>query len=163
MHTLVLIFKTLLPVLWAALMLVGCAGHGAGGRLELSTAVSRDFESGTLLPDHAYYTTGSEMNPDAVIAIDHRYTLVTDRWRAVAATEKLLKDWVDMITNFRGYGLRTLGSRIVGPQNEPIGVWYSSKSDFTTVRMLEDNRVMVYPPSDENLMWPRPLQILGVE
>ena len=53
----------------AGLILVGCAASGTFGRLELSTAVDRDFENGVVLPGHAYYTTGSENNPDAVIAI----------------------------------------------------------------------------------------------
>ena len=89
-------------VMWlilAALTLAGCAASGAAGRLQLSTAVSKDFESATVLPDHSYYTTGSEMNPDAVIAIHKRFTLVTDRWRAVSATEKNLKDWVNSFLN----------------------------------------------------------------
>ena len=129
---------------------------------EAQHAASDAFESGTVLPDHAYYYTGSEMNPNAIIAIYSDYTLETDRWKSVDATAKQLKDWVDMITDFRGYGLRTLGSDILGPHGEYIGIWYSKKSDFTTVRLLEGNRVMVFPPA-ENLIIPNPLRRLGVE
>ena len=149
----------------SALLFTGCASvpSGSNGDLKLSTSASEAFESGTVLPDHAYYYTGPEMNPNAIIAIYSDFTLETDRWKSVNATAKQLKDWVDMITDFRGYGLRTLGSDILGPHGEYIGIWYSKKSDFTTVRLLEGNRVMVFPPPAENLIIPNPLRRLGIE
>ena len=155
------LFKSVMLTCCAGLLLVGCAAGGSFGRLELSTAVDQDFEQGVVLPGHTYYTTGSENNPDAVIAIDDRYTLVTDRWRAVAVTEKQLKDWVDRYTNMRGYSLETLGAKILGPQNQYIGVWYTPKSNDTTVKMLGDMQVAVYPPGNIARIKPRVLKMMG--
>ena len=145
------------------LLLAGCAASGTLGRLEPSTAVDRDFENAVVLPGHAYFATGSANNPDAVIAIDGRYTLVTDRWRSVAVTERQLKEWVDRLTNMRGYGLETFGAKILGPQNQYIGVWYCAKSNVTTVKMLGDGQVMVYPPREDNRLKPTVLQKLGID
>jgi hypothetical protein len=116
-----------------------------------------------VLPDHHYYYTGSDNNPDAIIAIQRKYTLETRLWKSVEATPKQIKDWVDRLTDLRGYGLKTLGSDILGPNGETIGIWYSKKSDFTTVRLLDDNRVMVYPPTEvDRIRWD-PLKRLGID
>ena len=149
----------------AASLLAGCAGidRGSYGTLRLSTSASAAFESARVLPDHHYYYTGSDNNPDAIIAIQRKYTLETRLWKSVEATPKQLKDWVDRLTDLRGYGLKTLGSDILGPNGETIGIWYSKKSDFTTVRLLDDNRVMVYPPTEvDRIRWD-PLKRLGID
>lgn len=147
-----------LRLVLAAAMLAGCAASGAGsfGRLRLSTSATAAFESARVLPDHHYYYTGSDNNPNAIIAIQPQYTLETRFWKPVEATPKQLRNWVDRLTDLRGYGLKTLGSDIVGPQGEYIGIWYSKKADTTTVRLLEDNRVMVYPPAEQQNIrrWP---------
>ncbi len=149
----------------ALALMAGCAvaASGSSGRLRLSRSASEAFESATVLSDHAYYYTGSDSNPGAVIAIHKDYTLETGRWKSVDATEEHLRGWVDRITDFRGYGLVTLGSDIVGPSGEYIGIWYSSKADVTRVVLLEGNRVSVFPPVERTDLLPFPLKRLGME
>jgi hypothetical protein len=133
----------------AVALTAGCAGLTAGrlGSLRLSSAAAQAFESATVLPDHNYFYSGPDMKPFAIIAIHEDYALETKRWKPVQVTPKLLKDWIDQLTGYLGYGLRTYGSEIVGPEGEYIGIWYSKKENSTTVRLLEGNRVMVYPPN----------------
>ena len=92
-----------------------------------------------------YYFTGSYYKPKAIIGVDKEYTLITKLWKPVDLTPGRLNGWIEQMTNFKGYALRNLGSNILNAEGQVIGVWYSPE-DFTTIRMLGDKQVSIYPP-----------------
>ena len=59
-----------------------------------------------------------------------------------------LSGWMEQINGFKGFTLRDLGSNILNAEGQVIGVWYSLE-DFTTIRMLGDKQVSIYPPVGE--------------
>jgi hypothetical protein len=127
----------------AALVLAGCGG--SYGTLQRSAEVNRAFESATVLPDYDYFYSGSYHKPSAIIGIHKDYTLVSKLWKPVHLTEDMLQGWIDRITGYKGYALRNLGSEILNAEDQPIGIWYATE-DFTTIRMLGDRQVSIYPP-----------------
>jgi len=125
------------------LALAACGG--TYGTLQRSAEVDHAFESLQVLPDYNYYFTGSFYKPKAIIGIRKDYTLVSKLWKPASPTADQLKGWIDQMTNFKGYAFRNLGSNILNDQGEAIGIWYSTE-DFTTIRMLGDKQLSIYPP-----------------
>ncbi len=81
----------LLPVL--LFLLSGCVTAGPPA-YQYSQDVGRLFQPPpTLLPDHTYYYRGSPSLPDAVIAIDNKFTLKSKVWGKGDITQKLLDSW----------------------------------------------------------------------
>ena len=106
---------------------------------------NREFESHKILPEYNYYFTGSYYKPKAIIGIHRDYTLVSKLWKPVDLTADRLNGWIEQMTNFKGYAFRNLGSNILNAEGQVIGIWYSPE-DFTTIRMLGEKQVSIYPP-----------------
>ena len=134
---------TLLAVGLTVLALAACGG--SYGSLKRSSEVASQFESLEINPDYNYFYSGSDAKPRAIIGLANDYTLVSKLWKPVMLTPGRLNGWIQQITNFKGYTFRTLGSNILNDQGEVIGIWYSME-DFTTIRMLGDKQVSIYPP-----------------
>jgi len=127
----------------AVLALVACGG--SYGTLQRSSAVDRQFEAYEIDPNYNYFYSGSDNKPRAIIGLEKNYTLVSKLWKPVDLTPDRLNNWIEEMTNFKGYALRNLGSNILDGQGQAIGIWYSLE-DFTTIRMLGDKQVSIYPP-----------------
>lgn len=130
----------------AMLCLAGCGG--SYGRLTRSNDISKAFENHEILPDHAYYATGPEARPTAILAINRSYTLKPGLWRSVDMTSELLKRLVDAMTDQLGFSPATLGGVITDPQGKRAGVWYSLYSR-TTIRFEPENVIVVSLPGPE--------------
>jgi hypothetical protein len=126
------------------LSLVAAACAGRYGSLRFDTGAMRTFEAAQVLPGHRYYTTGSDTDPAAIVALRQDRPL-RGAWREIAATPELLKHLGD---NMRG-------TRLVGPdgavilddKGERIGVWYSYYQYPAPPRLLDDGGVELHPPS----------------
>ena len=121
---------------------------GAFGSLQRSQAAIENFSGRKVLPAHRYYTTGVPSNPDAIIAISDQYTLVTDRWQEREMSPELLSALVGRMNTQIGVtqSVGLLGSTILDDRGGRIGEWYSFVG-LTTVEMLGENKVTVYPPA----------------
>jgi hypothetical protein len=131
----------------AMLCLAGCGG--SYGRLNRSNDISKAFERHEILPDHAYYATGPEARPAAILAIDRSYTLKPGLWRSVDMTPALLKRLVDAMTDQLGFTPATLGGVITDPEGNRAGVWYSLYSR-TTIRFEAENVIVVSLPGPDS-------------
>jgi hypothetical protein len=136
-----LILQTLIGL--AVLVLAACGG--SYGTLKRSADTNNQFESIQISPKYNYYYTGAYYKPNAIIGLIKEYTLISKLWKPVDLTPERLRGWIEQMTNFRGYALRNFGSNILNAQGEMIGVWYSPE-DFTTIRMLDDKQLWIYPP-----------------
>jgi len=119
------------------------------GSLQRSNAVSGTFERKEVLPDHNYYTAGSEANPTAILAIDRSYTLKSGLWHPVDMTSEKLARLVDAMTDQLGFTPAIMGSVILDPQGRQVGVWYSLYSR-TTIHFEPDNIIAISLPSPDS-------------
>jgi len=133
------------PALLLGLLLAGCVQTGPVGRWEPDAAVERQFRAGKVFPGHTYYFYGSEVLPDAILAIDNRYTLKTKVWSRVEISEKMMADWAYWISTEIQVACPYRGGVLFGPGGERIGVWWTRK-DRTVIRMPEPGVVQVYAP-----------------
>lgn len=122
---------------------------GSYGHLQRSKDVGESFERHDVLADHAYYATGPEARPTAILAIHRSYTLKPGLWRSVDMTPGLLNRLVDAMTDQLGFTPAILGGVIVDPVGKQAGVWYSLYSR-TTIRFEPGNVIVVSLPSADN-------------
>jgi hypothetical protein len=144
-------FSGTISLLIAILTLGGCAG--SYGHLQPSSAVTAIFKSDKILPNHKYYYTGPDGWPDAIIAVDEHYTLVSDQWTAFEPSAKRLKHLMEFAQSHYGTNAHHFpyGYTILTPDGRKVGVWYSIW-DLTTIEMRSDHEVDIYPPLTKDLM-----------
>jgi len=135
--------------LLAMLLILTVACTANYGRLQRSNDVSKTFERHEVLADHAYYATGPEARPTAILAIHRSYTLKPGLWRSVEMTPELLSRLVDAMTDQLGFTPAILGAVIADPAGKQAGVWYSLYSR-TTIRFEPENVLVVSLPSPDN-------------
>ena len=138
-----------LLTLLALLATLTMACTGIYGRLQRSNEVSNTFERHEVLGDHAYYATGPEARPTAILAIHRSYTLKPGLWRPVDMTPDLLKRLVDAMTDQLGFTPAILGGAIADPAGKQAGAWYSLYRR-TTIRFEPENVIVVSLPSADN-------------
>ncbi len=119
------------------------------GNLQRSNDVSKVFERHEILADHAYYATGPEARPTAILAIHRSYTLKPGLWRSVKMSPELLNWLVDAMTDQLGFTPAILGGVIADPAGKQVGGWYSLYSR-TTIRFEPENVIVVSLPSPDN-------------
>lgn len=126
--------------------LEGCivAVSSSSGGLQKRMEIEELFESGTLLPDHTYYVDGSEIEPDAIIAISDKFHLQTGIWSKKGdwTAENLSKAVFWMQSEEFGFCYNEAGA-LIAPDGQQIGVWYS-KRDRSTVRQPAPGVVEVF-------------------
>jgi hypothetical protein len=138
-------------VFMVVLSLAACAHNY--GHLQPSSAVTAIFKTDRILPDHKYYYCGPDGWPDAIIALDNRFTLVSDQWTAFKPSPKRLKQLMDYNQTYYGTNAHHFpyGYTILTPDGRKVGVWYSIW-DWTTIEMRSDHEVDIYPPVTKDLM-----------
>ena len=139
-----------LIIVMAIQSVFGCAG--TYGRLDPSAEVTKTFQSYTILPGHRYYYCGPQGRPDAIIAVNDDFTLVTKAWVPFEPSSRQLRRMMDYAETH--FGLDTQyspsGYAIRAPDGREIGVWYSIWAQ-TIVEMLDSHAVRIYPPRTRDL------------
>ena len=128
------------------LMTQGCVAISlsSSGVMPESLEVERIFNSGTFLTDHIYYTDGSPVDPDVIIAINKEYQLRTNIWSQRDWTEEDLKKAVFwMQTDELGF-CRNNGGPLIAPDGQQVGIWYSRRG-FSRVTKPAPGIVEVFP------------------
>lgn len=157
--------SVILVVLSASVVLWGCTGIDGKessvryGKIRPDNDVRRAFESYVVKPDHTYYISGVESHPNAIIAIDNRYTLESKLWKKrvfvhddepspfVKVKETSLKYYVNgMKVKVAQFNILLTGFHIYDNEGNDIGDWYSILEAPRSIRILEDNRMSIVPP-----------------
>jgi len=129
-----------------AALLAGCADKAPTGHWTIAPEGYALFESGTVLPDHAYYYIGSSTMPDSVIAVDPRFTLRTRVWAEADMTESKLNGWLHMFgTEHYPPACTYRGGVILTPDGQRAGYWYS-RNIYNIIRYPEAGVIEVYQP-----------------
>ena len=131
----------------ALFFLGGCASLNYGS-LQTSSEVTEQFESGRILPDHRYYYSGFAEIPDAIAAIDQRYTLRSGVWNYFDPTPDMLRNWVFRMIQVQSGP--TQGCVILAPDGSRVGVWYSYLRQ-TSITIQGQNEVVIAAPEAPGL------------
>ena len=120
----------------------GCAGKN--GSIRWDTDAGGSFAAAQVLPGHRYYTTGSDTEPAAIVALREDRPMRAHFWREVAMTPETLARLVDRM---RGTRIEYPYSRgILDDRGAQIGIWYSYMKP-SSVKLLDDGGVVVAPPA----------------
>lgn len=132
-------------ILTSLVLLSSCVIAMSGsGRLQRRLEVEQLFDSGTILPNHSYYSEGPLSEPDAIIAISNEFRLQTKLWTKRDWTTKELAESVRWI-RINEFGLcRADAGVLLAPDGKEIGIWFSKKNG-TIIRQPVPGVVEVYP------------------
>ena len=127
----------------------GCAGlhSGSYGKIRPDKKVTQSFETYQVNPDLNYYISGSDIYPHAIIGINKSHTLKSELWKKRGFTPETLKNLVEDV-QFRVMEFYETphGFDILDNAGNDIGDWYSIFSATTTIKIEEDQSVIVITP-----------------
>jgi hypothetical protein len=118
------------------------------GRILPSGEVTRDLESSVVRPELRYYTSGSDLYPNAFIGLHRDYRLDPGTlWKEVAMTPEKLREIVGyMKTKAFEHNQFPHGFDLLDTGGKKIGFWYSILNARTFLRFEEDGTVMILTP-----------------
>ena len=138
--------KRLWPFAVVGLGLIGllcsCTTHNYG-KLQSSYDITEMFEKAQILPDHVYFYSGLQGVPDAIVGIHPNYTLRAKTWQQIDFSHTTLKKWIYRMNYVQL--VTPQGARILGPEGDRLGVWFSAQRQ-TAVRLDKENRLVIAPP-----------------
>ena len=142
------LFSSFIIMLFLVFSFWGCAGFLKGnGAINPDRSVTRAFETFQINPNYNYYYSGSDVYPNALIGLDKKYKIEPDLWKKM---EPAPKDFKDMISQMQSralsLGQSQYGFAILDDKGRQIGVWYSILNAATTVKMKDDQTVLIYQP-----------------
>lgn len=121
------------------------------GRILPGGEVTRDLERGVFHPELRYYTSGSDLYPNALIALHRNYRLDPETlWKEVAIAPEKLREIVGfMKMKASEYGRFQYEFELLDTGDKKIGFWYSILTARTFLRFEEDGTVMLPTPDPE--------------
>ncbi len=142
------IFLSFIIILFLVFSFWGCAGFLKGyGAINPDRFVTGAFETFQINPDYNYFYSGSDVYPNALIGLDKKYKIEPDLWKKIETTSGGFKDMISqMQSKVLSIGQSLHGFAIIDDKGRPIGAWYSILSAATTVKMLDDQTVLIYQP-----------------
>jgi len=118
------------------------------GRLQNSSEVTEVFKNSQILPNHQYYVAGFQRVPYAIIAIDNKYQLRSNRWQPIDLESTSLNQLIYRMDQV--YSLNPEGAWILDHEDNRMGVWFSSRYQ-TRVKREKDNQIVVLTPEPPDL------------
>jgi hypothetical protein len=139
-------------LLLLCLGVLSCSGSLRNyGQILPGGEVTRDLERGVFQPELRYYTSGSDLYPNALIGLHRDYRLNPETlWKEVAMTPEKLRGIVGyMKTKASEYGQFQYEFELLDTKGKKIGFWYSLLTARTFLRFEEDGTVMLPTPELE--------------
>jgi hypothetical protein len=122
------------------------------GRIEPDANVTDSFNKFQINANFNYYITGSDVYPTSIMGLNKVYTLETDLWKQIDMTPELFSELVkNMRTRLIQCCSQTMhGFYIFDDKDNKIGVWYSLLSGNIIIKIKENNKVIIFPPRDDD-------------
>ena len=122
------------------------------GRIEPDSSVTDSFNKFQINTNLNYYISGSDVYPTSIMGLNKAYTLGTDLWKQIDMTPEIFSE---LVTNMRIRSIQCCsqimhGFYIFDDKDNKIGVWYSLITGTITIKMKENNKVIVFPPRDDD-------------
>jgi hypothetical protein len=121
------------------------------GQILPSEEANRDLEGNVVHPEFRYYTSGSDLYPNALIGLHRDYRLDRETlWKEVAMTPVKLREIVGFM-KAKAYEFRQFphGFDLIDTGGKKIGFWYSIFTARTFLHFEEDGTVMILTPALE--------------
>ena len=119
------------------------------GKFEPNTEVTAAFNKAQISPDLNYYIAGSERYPRSILGLDKAYTLDSDLWKPVEFKPEELLDLTARMQLRATYCRRAqFGFAILDDTGRQIGIWYSLLASGISIKLLDNQKVIIYPPND---------------
>jgi hypothetical protein len=117
----------------------------------LPVGETKDLENGVVLPELRYYTSGSDLYPNALIGLHRDHRLDPEAlWKEVAMTPQKLREIVGhMKAKAFEFDQFPHEFELLDPGGKKIGFWYSILSARTFLRFEADGTVMILAPELE--------------
>ena len=131
------------------LVLCGCASMRSGfGIFVPDQNAEKNIESFQIDRGMNYYFSGSDVYPSVIMGLKTQYLLDNDLWRPIQPDPKIFKDLItDMQYKARMAGQLQRGFILKSPDGQTLGVCYCTFNVRMSIKMGEDNKVIVYTPS----------------
>jgi hypothetical protein len=143
-------------LLFLGLNVIACSGSlfRNYGSILSSEETDRDMEGGVFRPEIRYYSSGSDLYPNALMGLHRDYRLDRETlWKEVPMTPGKLREIVGfMKAKAREYGQFPHGFDLIDTGGKKIGFWYSIFTARTFLRFEEDGTVMILTPELETFM-----------
>lgn len=130
-----------------------CAARYPRGRVLDDHAVTSIWRSGKVRLDYNYFYNGVELEPNALMGIDQKYTVQSKFWTPIDLTTERLQQYIVELDRIpfddswaRHYRGRYQGAWVLDPNGVQVGMWYSKK-DWGVFDFPGDNIIIPYPPS----------------
>lgn len=138
-------FVVLLVIFFGA-----CAATFSGyGRLNPNEQLGRDLEQGNIPAGYAYYYSGPDDAPNAILGIADGYTLDSRIWKPVDLTKEKMRSWMQWITRGYGTSIRYRGADVMDGSGTKVGIWYSPA--WNTMVQVQGTKVVVHVPHFDGL------------
>ena len=134
--------------------LMGCTGALLKnmGSFKPSTEATVHFEKFVVNPDYNYFLTGSDVYPVAIFGLSKKYIIDSDEdlWKKIDPKQEIISEMVaNMQMRLTECCLQTPhGHDILDNNGHKIGEWYSMLGLIIGIKMKEDGKVVIFPPSD---------------
>jgi hypothetical protein len=133
---------------------MGCAGMQLKnmGSFEPSTTATANFEKFAVNNNYNYFLSGSDVYPVAIFGLKKDYVIDGDKdlWKKIDPKQEIISELVlNMQMRLRECCTqRPHGYDILDDRGNKIGEWYSMLGLIIGIKMKEEGKVVIYPPSD---------------
>lgn len=133
---------------------MGCTGalFKNYGSFQPSAIATENFEKFIVNNDYNYFLSGSDVYPVAIFGLKKDYIIDSDEnlWKKIDQKQEVMSDLVShMQTRLRDCCRQSPhGFDILDNNGNKIGEWYSMLDLIIAIKIKEDKKVVIYPPSD---------------
>jgi hypothetical protein len=144
-----LIFALLFLVL---LSITACVSLKNYGKFVPDADVTAAFNKSEISPDLNYYITGSDTYPRSILGLNKAYILDSNLWKEVELKPEELKEITARMQQraIDCCGQGQFGFAVLDDKGKQIGIWYSILVPGISIKVLDDRKVIIYPPNDIN-------------
>ena len=132
---------------YIALTVFGGCTMSNYGKLKSTPEVKQSFETYQVLPNHKYYFRGVKSKPSVIVGINENYELNLKLWVPVDPNSEDFRIIIDRVSlQGMGRAYEPWGFRILDPDGNDVGVWYSAISN-AAVQINENRQITNLQPS----------------
>lgn len=133
---------------------MGCTGTLLKnmGSFEPSTMATGHFEKFVIHNDYNYFLSGSDVYPVAIFGLKKNYIIGSDEdlWKKIDPKQEIISE---LVSNMQRRLMeccfqRPHGFDILDNHGHKIGEWYSMLGLIIGIKIKEEGKVVIYPPSD---------------
>ena len=129
-----------------------CLSNKNFGKFVPDSDVTAAFNKSEINSEFNYYITGSDTYPRSILGLNKAYVLDSDLWKKVEFKPEELKE-ITAHMQQRATDCcrqRPSGFTILDDKGKQIGIWYSIMVSSVSVKVLDDQKVIIYPPNDKD-------------